>query len=187
MVAKSIHRNLAWCAILVGLILSAGSCKPSNTIWEYYTSREGGFSIVMPPEPKKVDKVLTTPFGKQAVHFIEWRPESLTIDKFKLFQVSYTNCAGGGGDSLSRQRILDSSIVMRAKDFTETEIDIHTIDLNGYFGRAFIFDVQWNNTIAIVKECIANGKLYDITVVLKKNYATNKEVHQFFDSFKVIH
>jgi hypothetical protein len=174
-------------AVVAVAMMVIGSCKPSNTVWEAYTSREGGFSIIMPPNPKKVDKVLMTPFGKQAVHFIEWRPESLTIDKFKLFQVSYTGCPSAAADSFSRQRILDSSIVMRAKDFTELDIDIHTVDLNGYFGRAFIFDVQGNNTIAIVKECIVNGKLYDITVVLKKNYATNKEVHQFFDSFKVIH
>ena len=163
------------------------SCGDVNPVWETYTSAEGGFKITMPTNTKKTERKVTTPFGKQFIHYITWKPNSLTIDKFKLFQVSYTDCPSRfSSDSVMLHRVMDSSINMRVKDFAEIELEPHTISLNGYPGRAFIFDLPENNTIAIVKQCVVNGKLYDLTVVLKRNYATNAEVHTFFNSFQVL-
>ena len=162
------------------------SCGPVSPEWETYTSADGQFSIKMPTNTKKVDKTEITPFGKQIRHYIIWKPTSLTIDRFKLFQVSYTNFPNRYlSDSMMLQRMMDSSINTRVKDFAELEIESHPISLNGYPGRAFIFDVADNNTIAIVKQCIVNNKLYDLTVVLKRNYDTNKEVNAFFNSFQI--
>ena len=169
---------------------SCESCSSSGRTdlkWETYTSAEGGFAVKMPPDPKRVEKVIVTPFGKQAATFVYWKPSNLNIDKFKLFQVSYTRCTSALSDSFSRERVLDNCINMRVKDFADIELETHTINFNGLEGRAFIYDVKDNNDIAIVKQCIANGKLYDLTVVLKRNYATNKEVHTFYNSFQVLY
>jgi len=179
--------------LLVGLIINmlyVQSCGGDHSVlkMETYTSADGGFSINMPSDPKRTVKVITTPFGKQATTFIEWKPDNISINKFKLFQVSFTDCpASLMTDSSGRQRILDSAINMRVKDFADIDLETYTINFNGIEGRAFIFEVKDNNNIAIVKQCIANHKLYDVTVVLKKNFATNKEVHEFFNSFQVLY
>ena len=164
------------------------SCRNNAPTWAKYTSREGGFSINMPAQIVKSEKHEVTAFGKQVTHFITWKPSSFAIDKFKLFQVSYTDCpARFSADSGRLNAALDSSINLRKNDFTELkDIDAEPIALNGYPGRAFIYEEPKVSTFAIVKECIANGRKYDLTVVAKKDYPTNVEISNFFNSFQVL-
>ena len=172
--------------LFAGILLS--SCGGGTPDWDTYTSAEGEFSVIMPTNTKLTEQVLPTPFGKQVVHFVAWKPASMAIDKFRLFQVSFTECPSGYmADSMSLQRVMDSCIAMRVRDFADVEVSIENIRFNGYPGRAFIFDVKDNSTIAIVKQCIVNHRLYDLTVILKRNYATNPEVHKFYNSFKVLY
>ena len=169
-------------AIFSCLLFTVYSCSDDNEAWGKYTSTQGAFSVTMPIHVKKLDKKEATVFGTQVTHFITWRPSTFAIDKFKLFQVSYTDCPTRVCmDSTLLNAALDSGIALRKKDFTDNDIQSETIELNGYPGRSFIFDN--NNSIAIVKECIVNNKKYDLTVVTKKNYATNTEISDFFNSF----
>jgi len=85
-----------------------------------------------------------------------------------------------------REVMLDSSISMRKKDFTDKDFPSQAIELNGFPGRAFIFDMPSNNTIAIVKECFVNNRRYDLTVVAKRDQGTNVEIANFFNSFQII-
>ncbi len=167
------------------LILSCGGKKESD--WYTLKSGEGGFTVNMPSKPVKSDKTEVTAFGRQAVHFYTWKPGTFSIAKFKLFQISYTDCAPRlVSDSVMMELMLDSAINMRKKDFTEKEIVSQHIELNGYPGTAFIYQVPNDNTIAIVKECITNGRKYDLTVICKRDQATNEEINQFFNSFQVL-
>jgi len=164
------------------LAISVTSCTQDNDTWAKYTSKEGAFSVFMPTHLLKLDKKEVTPFGKQVTHYVTWKPSTFAIDKFKLFQVSYTDCpARVCTDSVLLNAALDSAINLRKKDFTESEIESQVIELNGYPGRSFIYDNS--NATAIVKLCIVNNRKYDLTVVTKKNYATNTDVSNFFDSF----
>ena len=167
------------------IVVFFSSCSRTELEWETYTSVDGGFTVQIPKNSKRVDKVEMTPFGKQTNHYIIWKPDGLQIYKIKLFQVSYTTCSNIS-DSFSFYGMLDRSINMRVKDFTDLEIDTHPINFNGYPGRAFIYDVSDNSTIAVVKQCIVNNKRYDLAVVLKRNYETNYEVHRFYNSFQVL-
>jgi len=167
---------------IMSMLVVMTSCK-ETTKWSDYTSKEGGFTVTMPSELKLSDKV----YGKQTIHFITWKPSSFALDMFKLFEVSYMNCPGAAGaDSTKLNALLDTCINMRKKDFTELDIDAQPILLNGYPGRAFMFQPQRGNTIAIVKECIVGNKRYDLTVISKKDYPTNNEINRFFNSFKVL-
>ena len=159
------------------------SCAGDHIVWEKYTSNEAGFNILMPQPIKKKDQKGI--FWKATTHFISWTPPTFAIDKFKLFQISYTDCPPSvATDSLLMNVMLDSAIMIRKKDFTEAEdIPSQTIELNGCPGRAFFFD-GGSNTLVTVKECIANGKLYDLTVISKMNYSTNNEINTFFNSFQ---
>ena len=167
------------------LILIVSSCGRDNVTWEKYTSNEGGFAITMPKPVKKSDKTEVTAFGKQVRHYLEWKPSTFAIDKFKLFLVSYTDCpARISADSILLGTMLDSAIYLRKKDFTEDEdIPSQIIELNGYPGRAFFFD-GGGNTQVQVKMSIINNKLYDLTVISKKNYSTNNEISNFYNSFE---
>jgi hypothetical protein len=175
-------RSIIAIAIFSCLLFTVYSCSEDNDAWGKYTSNEGSFSITMPAHVKKTEKKEVTVFGTQVTHFVTWKPSSFAIDKFKLFQVSYTECPPRVCmDSLLLNAALDSGIALRKKDFTESDIQSETIELNGYPGRSFIYDN--NSSICVVKECIVNNKKYDLTVITKKNYATNAEVSNFFNSF----
>lgn len=168
---------LAFCSLF---LFSCGSDELAE--WKDYKSAAGSYTIHMPAPVKTFTKKLETPFGKQDVTFAQWEPSSYSIDKFRLFQVSYTKCpARFAHDSFAVQSKLDKAIEMRKKDFSEEEITHEEIELNGYPARAIIHNES--NSVVILKICIANGIMYDLTVIAKKNYGTNREVADFFNSF----
>lgn len=178
-------QSIARFSVLVLSLTFFASCGGNNDKWAVYNSGEGGFSINMPAQPEKTEKVEVTPFGKQKVHFITWKPSTFAIDKFKLFQVSYTDCPPRfASDSIMVDFMLDSSIRMRKKDFTEKDFGAETITLNGYPGKSFILD-NGGNTV-IVKQCITNGRRYDLVVIAKNGQGTNPEIGEFFNSFKAL-
>ena len=168
--------------VIICLCMLTVSCKDS-TKWAQYTSKEAGFSIFMPATPVKTDKKV----GKQVIHFVTWKPATFALEKFKLFEVSYTDFPGiNTADSASMNALLDTAISQRKKDFTELDVDSQPIVLAGYPGRAFMYDAPRGNTIAIVKECIVGNRRYDLTVIAKKNYPVNGEMNNFFNSFQVL-
>jgi hypothetical protein len=165
------------------LFMSCG--RDTRDTWVKHDDGNGGFSVLFPGKPEKTQKVLTTAFGKQTEQFVVWKPESLDISKIKLMQVSYTNCPPSlMNDSIMLSLMLDSSIKLREKDFTEKDITIQNISLNGYEGRAFIYDVGGNTVI--VKQCIVNNRRYDLTVSINSVVGTNPEINRFFDSFQIL-
>lgn len=171
--------------ICAGIFFS--SCGTNNVKWAKYTSPNGGFSVVMPENPKVTDKQETTPFGKQKVHYVTWKPATFELNKFKMVQVAFTDCpAGYMADSVHSNAVMDSSINQRKRDFTDADVLSHPIDINGYPGRAFIYDPAGENAITIVKQCFANGRRYDLTVIAKRDYPTNNELNDFFNSFTVL-
>lgn len=164
------------------------SCSDPDTGWKTHTIPEGNFSIEMLSPVQKAEKTEVTAFGKQVRHFVRWKPSSFAIDKFKLFEISYTNCpAGITTDSFRLSMMLDSAVEMRKKDFSESDvIESQEIELNGYPGRAFFYDAPKGNTLVSVKICIAGDKLYDLVVIAKKNYSVNDDMSRFFNSFKTL-
>ena len=164
------------------------SCSSNTGKWDRYTAKDGAFSVFMPATPEAYDRTEVTAFGKQVVHYVTWKPATFELNKFRLFQVSYTDCpAQYTSDSARLNAALDSSINLRKKDFTE-EVDIPTqpVEQSGYRGREFIFDPAKTNVITIVKVFIANHKRFALTVIAKKDYPTNAEVGNFFNSFQVL-
>lgn len=170
------------------LSVSLFSCSNDEKGWKQHAVPEGNFTVEMPAPIQKAEKKEVTVFGKQVRHFVRWKPSSMAIDKFKLFEVSYTQCpAGLEGDSMKIQAILDEAVDMRKKDFSEEdEIESQAIELNGYPGRAFFYDAPKGNSMVSVKICVAGDKLYDLVTIAKKNYAVNDDMGKFFNSFKLL-
>ena len=168
--------------IVTAFFCILSSCT-DETPWTQYTSKEAGFTIFMPAGAVKTDKKI----GKEVIHYITWKPTSFALNKFKMFEVSYTDYPGNiGADTVMLNSLLDTAINQRKKDFNETDIVSQAISINGYRGRAFIYEVPKGNTITIVKECIAGNRRYDVTVIAKKDYPTNDEINRFFNSFQVL-
>ncbi len=184
-------KTLMHCVAFLGICLTLGSCvgNVGNKAWYTFDCPEGGFRINMPEKPVKSDKVEVTAFGKQTVHFYTWKPKTFSIAKFKLFQISYTDCPPRYiSDTIMGSVMLDSSIRMRTHDFTEKDdVKFEHIEINSYPGRAFFYDVPHDNNVVIVKQCFANNRRYDLVVVTKSDQGTNPEVAEFFDSFVLSH
>lgn len=174
--------------IVIGsIVCMLSSCAQSDLKWQKYTAGDGSFSISMPENYIKTEKRENTVFGRQVVHYIFWKPSVFALDKFKLFQITYTDCPRGfTSDTLTLGALLDRSITERKKDFTEIDVESQNVDVSGYRGRAFIYDAPSDNVITIVKQCIANNRLYDISIIAKRNYPTNIELGNFFNSFQVL-
>ena len=164
------------------------SCSEKDSKWEKFNVTEGNYSILMPSDAKKYVKQEETIFGKQAVHYLSWKPSTFSLNKIKLFQVTYTSCPRSAmADTVLLNATLDNSIENRKKnDFSEIEVATQRVDINGYPGRAFIYGAPKDNVITIVKECVAGDKLYDITVIAKRNYPTNAELTVFYNSFQIL-
>lgn len=174
-------------SLVFGILFMCTSCSDDGDEWKKLNSKDGNFVINMPPNPKTFDKTEMTPFGKQVTHYITWKPSSFAMDKFKLFQVTYTNCpANVMADSALLHVMLDSGIVMVQRDYTEEEMQSEDIELNGYHAKAFFYDAKGGSTLVTNKMCIAGNKLYNLTVISKKNYSTTHEINDFFNSFQVL-
>lgn len=173
-------------SVLLLSVCALASCGGSkDDQWSTYTSADGGFSVSMPGKVDKSEKIEMTAFGKQKVHFITWKPSALSIGKFKLFQVAYTDCPQRvWSDTVMLDFMLDSAIRMKKRDFSDKDFESENIDLNGYPGRSFIFLAK--DDITIVKQCITNGHKYDLTVIAKSGQGTNPEISQFFNSFQAL-
>lgn len=175
-------------AYLISMTFLLSSCGGDHNKWAVQTVPEGNFSVFMPGPVEKFDKAEATPFGTEKRQFLRWKPSSVAIDKFKLFEVSYIVCPTNiGADSMVLNRVLDSAVNLRKNDFAEPDmIQSEPIEFNGFPGRAFFYDDPKGNTNVSVKICYANGKLYDLTAISKKNYSTNNESSDFFNSFKLL-
>lgn len=173
--------------LLLASAILFSSCGGSNGDWVDHNVTEAGFIISLPTPIIKTKKNEVTPFGKKDRNFVRWKPSNFALSKFKLFEVSYVPCpAYIAGDSARMAAVLDSAVNMRINDFSEVDlIEYQSIELNGYPGRAFFYDAPKGNTLVSVKICIAGDKLYDLVAIVKKNYSTNAEVANFFNSFRL--
>lgn len=169
------------------LCMSVMACKSqNNNQWSVFTSGPGAFSVNLPGKPELTQKTEVTPFGKQVVHFVTWKPSAVSISKFKLFQIAYTDCPQSIiADTIMTQVMLDSSIKMSKSEFSDKDFTVSNIELNGYPGRAFIYEAK-GNTVVIVKQCITNNRRYELTCITRGNMGTNPEVANFFDSFQAL-
>jgi hypothetical protein len=171
---------------IIFFCLLIASCTPPNDKWARY-SGDKTFSVLMPVQPVASDRMEATPFGRQNVHYVTWKPATMELNKFKLFQVSYTDCPSRyTSDTAKLNATLDTCINLRKRDFTENDVISEAIEIGGYPGRAFIYNPPRENVITIVKEVIANNKRYDLTVIAKRDYPTNTEIGNFYNSFQVL-
>jgi hypothetical protein len=171
---------------LISLLFMLPACHTNNS-WAKYSSNADGFTIYMPVGPKSMVKQQKTAFGTQQVHYIYWKPATFDINKLKLLQVAYNDCSRrGGADSAYTNQALDSSINLRKRDYTDLEVTDEHITLEGYPGRAFIYQDEKENSTTIVKTIMANNRIYTLTAVTKRDYPSNAEMNTFFDSFQIL-
>ncbi len=182
-IAKTVYmRSVIYLMVLLAFATTMFSCK-DETPWAQYTSKEAGFSVFMPAGPKKSDHKN----GKLTMHSVTWKPETFALDKFKLFEVSYTDYPSFvASDSNKVNALLDTAISYRKRDFTELDVDHQPITINGYPGRAFMLQPDRGNTITIVKQCLVGNRVYELCVIAKKDYPVNNELNRFFNSFQVL-
>jgi predicted acylesterase/phospholipase RssA len=171
---------------LLFVVLMAGCSVPEATDkWINFTSKDGGFSVNMPAPPLLEDKAELTINGKQTVHYCTWKQTRLPNVKFKLFQVSYTNCPSIAADQQQLNTMLDSSIKLQMTYYTDNALNVDTVKLSGYPARAFIYQDPLSRAVTICKECIANNRKYDLVVVSAKEFADDPEINDFFESFVI--
>ncbi len=173
--------------IVTAAIFLLSSCTEHKKAWITYS--DNVFRVKMPEKPVIVTTdAVKTPFGIQKVHTVSWKPATLELSKFKLFQVSYIDCPGSASfDSMKMNKLLDSSINWRKRDFPEeTDIISQPVTINVYPGRAFILDPAREDVITIVKQVIARNRRFELIVIAKRNSPTNSEINDFFNSFQVL-
>jgi hypothetical protein len=164
------------------IILTLPACSKKDRKWVKYTAGDGSFSIKMPENYTVSEEKENTIFGKQVVHYVSWKPSALSLDIFKSFQVKYTDCPQG----MPADTVLNRYIADRIKAFDEVKVEPQSIHIGHYPAREVIYDPPSDIVIIIVKECVADNRLYDISVIAKRNFPTNVESGIFLNSFQVL-
>jgi len=179
---RALHSFLAILAASVLLF----SCHPTVKS-ERYSSNADGFSAYFPAKPVTTVKQEKTIFGTQAVHYVTWKPGTFDINKLKLLQVTFTDCPrSAAADSMRTAITLDSSMNLLKRDYSEFEIETHEVSMDGYPGRSFIYLDEKENSNTVVRQILANNKIYTLTAVTKKDYPANDELNSFFDKFQIL-
>src|ERR1700684_4024027 len=97
--------------VISSVVFMLSACTSGSLKWRKYTAGDGTFSINMPDGYVKTEKSENTVFGRQVVHYVTWKPSVFALGKFKLFQITYTDCPKGyTSDTLSLGALLDRSI-----------------------------------------------------------------------------
>ena len=174
-------------ALLLGVAFAACNGRGGRTLIPYKND-DGAFTVLLPGKPELTAKSRMTPFGTQTVHMVKWKPSGMEIYKIKVIEIQYMNSpASLTSDTTQLNIMLDSSIKMKEKEYTEKPIHVESIEFNGYPGRSFIYNLDNDNAVAVVKQFIAYNHLYEITVTASSNQGTSTEIGDFFNSFQVLH
>jgi hypothetical protein len=166
--------------MLLSLALLPGACGGSTALpssWITFTSKDGGFSIGMPENPKEQNVNAPTPVGNLAVtiYMVE-KPDAVFMASFNDYP---DDVLKQGPESL-----LDGAQNGAIANVKGKLISSKKITLGSNPGREFEFQALGGEGIARQRLYLVKNRLYAI-LVLAKGKSLPKETEAFLTSFKL--
>lgn len=165
-------------AVAVAVLAACG-----RTEWQELPIREGGFSVLMRPQPQYARQQMDTPAGKVPAHLYS----SARGDSF--FAVGYSDyplsqVVGGAPDTLFNH-VRDTWV----KRIDGTLVRASPIKLAGqYPGIEFSAEGKFKgaDTILDARLYLVDQRLYQVIAMGRKGEVSQGIVNRFLDSFKLI-
>ncbi len=157
----------------------APAAKEEKPGWKKFTSREGGFSVLMPGTPVARREAVQTPIGPIATYFF-----SLEVQQGTNLTVSFAEVPQG----LLGLEGVDDLLLTMARDAAVKQVDgkllkDEQVKLNQRIpGREFQIDVGLG-AILRMRVFPVQNRIYQIVAAGPKDYATGKDADKFLDSF----
>jgi hypothetical protein len=169
--------------LLLGLaapLLLAAEDKPKAPL-EEFTSRAGGFTVLMPGKPKEKEQTVKTPAGKEIK-----RLSYLIDQKTSGYLVFVSDIPGlDKADAKALDKALEdgrkrAEASTKGKLLSEKKVKLE----DKHPGLEFQIS-RPKNGIYRSRIYIANGRLYQLVVFGPKEVATSELADKFLDSFKL--
>ncbi|MBN2378456.1 hypothetical protein JXM67_01455 [candidate division WOR-3 bacterium] len=169
--------------VITGLLLFAGCAKKEKIEeekWTQFTSKEGGFSVLMPTEPVK-DKQ-TTPSGGVSVDLYSFKVNYPPVEYAVMyndmpFEDEITPQVVKGVFDVGRDAVIMA--------FSGTLLADKDITLDGNPGREFRIKTS-NNFIYTSRVYIVDNRLFQLIVTVPENVSSEEATAKFMDSFKLL-
>jgi len=160
----------------------APAAKEEKPGWKKFTSREGGFSVLMPGTPVAKREAVPTPLGPIATYFF-----SLEVQQGTNLTVSFAEVPQG----LLGLEGVDDLLLTMARDAAVKQVDgkllkDEPVKLNQRIpGREFQIDVGLGSILRM-RVFLVQNRVYQIVAAGPKDYATGKDADKFLDSFTLM-
>lgn len=163
-------------AVLGLLLAGCGDKKEETGGWTKVTSKDGGFSVLMPKQPTKSSQEVNTKAGPTTLHMYMVEYPSMA------YAVMYNSVPGTIADpeeSLDRAR--DGAV----KSFGGVLVTDRKITLEGNPGREV--RVKGGKDMMITfRHYVVGNKLYQLMVSYPEGYDASDQVKKFMNSFELI-
>jgi hypothetical protein len=179
------RRSPRWCTpaiLLLGLwVLALGACSDGE--WKPLPVSDGGFSVLMRPQPQYARQVLDTPAGKITAHlYSSDRPDSYFAVGYSDYPIALV--LGSSPDALfagvrdTWVRRIDGKLIVSSP-----------LKLEGkYAGLEFTADgkVKDADTFLQARMYLVDQRLYQIIAMGRKSAFPQAVANRFLTSFKLI-
>lgn len=153
----------------------------AQSIWKPFSSQEGGFTILMPGNPKEQNRTVTTKLGS-----IPIKTFSVIRQNEALYGVGYSDLPGNSSLNSSEINELLTGI---ASGFAEGSrgkiVSQQNIRLGNFQGREIRLRLE-RGVIAIGRMYLVNKRLYQVVVATNKERNLTKSIEGFFRSFRLV-
>jgi hypothetical protein len=171
----SVTRKLS---ILLVVLVALLACKKAE--FKTFTSQDGGFSVLMPGEPKEESKTTQTASGP-----IQFKMFSVELGSGSIaYIVAYNDYPQALIDRSNPATILDGAMEGAAGGSKSNITSKTDVLLGGHPGREFTAKLaggfDYASRVFLVKE-----RLYQVNVVCEPGKVSADDKRKFFESFKL--
>jgi WD40 repeat protein/CHAT domain-containing protein/tetratricopeptide (TPR) repeat protein len=166
-------------AIVWDVAVALGGAATGEALtFERFTSKEGGFSVLMPGKPETKTKTLFSLDGPVTLHFF------IVRDRLGTFGANYSDLPAAALKRQTPEQILDDAIASAAVGVGK-KLDERRIKLGEHPGREILIEATGDEVYSRMRFYFFRDRLYQVSVSGpgRASVAT-KEADRFLDSFK---
>jgi hypothetical protein len=167
---------------LVQPVQAQSTMQSAQSQWKTFTSKEGGFSILMPGQPAQKKQTLNTPAGDIDTYFYVTTQDSGKVN----YTVSYVDLPKGV-QNMPPPVMLEAMASGLMGDSRVKVVSGESIKLGDYPGRAFKIEAP-DKALIMHRAYIVKQRMYQVVaqVPQAQEKALVGDVERFFNSFKLL-
>lgn len=159
-----------------------------NSNWQKFTSEEGRFSVMIPGEFVRSDKLVNTDIGEMPCTSFVFQ-DTFKFSKNKLYVINYCDYPVNTfhRDSIDLiEELLEISVVQENENLRGQITYDHKKRIEGYPGRMFRINYNNGNIVLKSKIFLVQDRFYTIKVYTEYKKSLNFDIDKFFNSFRLL-